>query len=324
MLPVWTTAPAGPWRLIATVWLVLALVPALAGPDQPDCRPLPHGMGTSCVPLHPQRVVVLGTGELDIALTLGVLPIGVASPHELDADSSYLANRIQSLTQGVAMTRVGTIHAPDLEAIMALNPDLILGSRTRHEAFYPALKRIAPTVLSEHVGVAWQENLALFARVLNREAKARVYLDRYQALVTTTARTYTEAGRPTVSLVRSLKSHIRIYLEDSFAGGLLAQVGMIRPPSQRSEGFALYLRSPEQILRMDADLMLLSRYAPEQGSLIDDWQTGPFWPRLGVVERHRVYSINDDYWMLGIGPLAAEEALKDLNRILRIYRDSLP
>ena len=107
-----------------------------------------HAMGTTEVDCTPERVVTLGQGQTDSTLALGVTPVGVVKPWT-DDWYDYLPDEVEQATV------LGTELEPDLEAIAALQPDLILGSKLRHEAFYEQLSQIAPTVFSETIGVAW-------------------------------------------------------------------------------------------------------------------------------------------------------------------------
>src|SRR5690349_13787989 len=91
-------------------------------------RLVKHAMGETKVPAHPQRVVVLDTGELDDSIALGVIPVGSVSALK---DSGYLSY-LQDKTKNIV--NVGTIAQPNLEKIASLNPDLILSSKMRHES----------------------------------------------------------------------------------------------------------------------------------------------------------------------------------------------
>lgn len=90
-------------------------------------RLVEHVMGTTEVPADPERVVVLDTPHLDTALSLGVTPVGSVQSDVAEGLPAYLGGR----TEGIEI--VGTIEEPDLEAISALDPDLILSSSVRHE-----------------------------------------------------------------------------------------------------------------------------------------------------------------------------------------------
>jgi iron complex transport system substrate-binding protein len=109
-----------------------------------------HAMGETTVPNNPQRVVVLDSGELDTAITLGIKPVGAASAGG-DTFVSYLKDK----TEGI--TNIGMVSQPNLEKIASLKPDLILGNKFRHEAFYKQLSQIAPTVFADNVGPTWKE-----------------------------------------------------------------------------------------------------------------------------------------------------------------------
>lgn len=93
-------------------------------------RSVTHAMGTTEIIGNPERVVVLDTGELDSVLALGVTPVGAVTADATGAFQSYLGDR----TKGIEV--VGTINEPNLEKIAALQPDLILSSKTRHEEIY--------------------------------------------------------------------------------------------------------------------------------------------------------------------------------------------
>src|SRR5687768_15188777 len=114
-------------------------------------RSVEHAMGETQIKGMPERVVVLDTGELDSAMTLGVTPVGAVEAIPGEGFPSYLEE-----TGGIE--NVGTIEEPNLEKIATLEPDLILSSKLRHEQIYDQLSKIAPTVFTETTGVTWKEN----------------------------------------------------------------------------------------------------------------------------------------------------------------------
>ncbi|MCG8352286.1 MAG: iron-siderophore ABC transporter substrate-binding protein, partial [Chloroflexales bacterium] len=141
-----------------------------------ETRTIRHAMGETEVQDSPQRVVVLDTGELDSVLALGITPVGAVTAIAKDGVfPNYLQDRIANIEL------VGTTQEPNLEKIAALQPDLILSSKLRHEEIYDELSQIAPTVFSEAVGVVWKENLLLNAEALGKKAEAEQLLADYQA-----------------------------------------------------------------------------------------------------------------------------------------------
>ncbi|MCA1655324.1 MAG: ABC transporter substrate-binding protein, partial [Pseudonocardiaceae bacterium] len=135
-------------------------------------------MGSTTISGEPRRVVVLDSGELDSVLALGVTPVGAVRADATSALQSYLAGR----TDGVEI--VGTIGEPNLEAIAALRPDLILSSKLRHEALYTKLSDIAPTVFAEAVGVVWKENFLLAGTALGKRDEAERAVAAYERKAT--------------------------------------------------------------------------------------------------------------------------------------------
>ena len=132
--------------LVATAALALTACggPREAAPDASPRRPITHAMGTTVVPATPSRVVDLDTQELDAALSLGVVPVGATRTAVDERLPSYLQRKAPAADTQI----VGTIQAPDLEAIARLRPDLILSSKLRHEEIYDKLSAIAPTVFA--------------------------------------------------------------------------------------------------------------------------------------------------------------------------------
>ncbi len=272
-------------------------------------RSVAHAMGTARIAGTPERVVVLDTGELDSAVALGVKPVGAVEPIARAGFPAYLADTMN----GVKI--VGTIEQPNIEAIVALKPDLILSSKLRHEAIYDQLSRIAPTVFTEEVGVAWKKNFALHGQALGKADDAR----RLQAEYETKARELGNAlgekrARTAVSVVRSVGDEVRIYEKANFLGTILQDVGLPRPQPQDNEEFAS-TATEERIPDLDGDVMFLSRFGDDH-RLLGRLQDNRLWSRLRVVQAKRVYEVPDDLWFLGIGNLAARRILDGLRTIL--------
>ena len=125
------------------------------------------------VPEEPQRVVALGWSDAETALALGVQPVGA---------SDWLAfggEGVGPWAEGLydeAPEIIETLE-PSLEAVAALDPDLILDTRSpATQERYDALSQIAPTIgQPEGVGAyqtTWQQQLDLVGQALGREEQA--------------------------------------------------------------------------------------------------------------------------------------------------------
>lgn len=132
------------------------------------------------VPYDPQRVVVVDYANLDILDNLGLGDRVVGVPGiSLDYLKSYAEK------DGVAV--VGTVKTPDLEAIMACEPDVIFMAGRAAE-YYDDLCEIAPVVrlisdtdlgLVETV----RKNAALIASIFGEEDQVDALLTQYDSRI---------------------------------------------------------------------------------------------------------------------------------------------
>jgi iron complex transport system substrate-binding protein len=255
--------------------------------------------------MEPERVVVLDTGELDNAFALGVKPVGAVEVGQGVAFASYLLDRVEGIET------VGTIAQPSLEAIAALNPDLILSNKVRHEAIYGQLSQIAPTVFAEGVGVTWKENLRLDAQALGKCEEAEELFASYEERLAAFKRLMGDRLAETkVSVIRSLPDQVRIYMNASFIGTVLADAGLPRPAAQNKDAF-VEEATIERIPDLDGDAMFIAMFTDDNAQL-ETLRANPLWQQLKVVKADRVYVVPDGRWMLGIGMIAANEVLDDL------------
>ena len=273
-------------------------------------RTVEHAMGSTEIPERPERVVVLDTGELDTALSLGVTPVGAVTTEASDGFLSYLAD------DAAGVEPVGTIPEPDLEAIAALEPDLILSNKTRHEELYEQLSQIAPTVFAERVGVVWKENFLLDAEALGLEEEAEAALEEYESDAAALGEEIGDPAGTTISALRFVEGTVRVYTGQSFIGTVLSDIGLdqLELPTGQVPTFAEL--GAEEITQADADIVLYSSFGSADDSGEAGVVAGPLWSRLGAVTEGRAYAVEDDVFFTGIGLRAATLQLEELRELL--------
>ncbi|MPR00285.1 ABC transporter substrate-binding protein [Modestobacter sp. I12A-02628] len=135
--------------------------------------------GTTEIPAEPERVVTVGFNDQDFVLALGVTPVGERENlGDYDATARPWA---QDLLPAEEIPTVGAEEI-DLEAVAALQPDLIVGVYSFIDrATYYQLAKIAPTLAQtgEHPDGAtpWQEQTLLTGQALGREDEAQALVD---------------------------------------------------------------------------------------------------------------------------------------------------
>ncbi|TXS23604.1 ABC transporter substrate-binding protein [Streptomyces sp. gb1(2016)] len=320
------TAPAA--RLLVTGSLALATALALtscssgsgSGSDSNSGGSASDGkthtvataMGNVKVPVAPKRVVVLDTAELDSALTLGVTPVGAT---HTGTKSGYLSYLPQEKVAGIK--DVGEMMTPNLEAIAGLKPDLILTSKIRHGDTYDELSKIAPTVMTENTGYPWKENFQVHANALGKVPAAEKVIAEYGkhvGEVTEALGGKEKAGATEVNMVRFVEgADIRVYGRENYIATILADVGLGRPAivDKAKDGFS-YDVSPEKIDQADADVIFHSTYGDAKKSKETQTVGSGLWKNMAAVKSGKVFPVEDELWIQGIGYTAADKILDEL------------
>ena len=270
-------------------------------------RTLEHAAGTTEIKEKPERVVVLDTGELDDVLALGITPVGMVTTEGAKPVPSYLADKVKEVDT------VGTIAELDLEAIAELEPDLIIGSSLRAEKLYDELDSIAQTVFSIRPGFPWKENFMLVGDALGMEAEATKTLNEYARA----AKQLDESidGDPTISLVRFMPERLRLYANASLIGVILKDAGLARPKIQDVNDLAVEI-SPEKLDEAGGDYIFYTSYGDPEATGETSALAGSQWKGLDAVKDDHAYRVDDDVWFLGLGPIGAQQILKDLDERL--------
>ncbi|MFG1905353.1 ABC transporter substrate-binding protein [Kribbella sp. NPDC048928] len=270
-------------------------------------RTVKQALGSTEIKAKPTRIVVLDSGELDDVLTLGITPVGMATTAGQSGVPSYLKDKAQGIKT------VGGISELNLEAIAALKPDLILGSKLRANDLYDKLSAIAPTVFSIRPGFPWKENFLLVADAVGEEDKATALLNDYQKRADEVKSKV--QGTPTISLVRFRPGEIRLYGNLSFIGVILKDIGLPRPKIQDVQDLAVVV-SEENIGKAAGDWIFYSSYGKPDTTDENKVVNGNLWKSLAAVKDGHVARVNDEVWFLGLGPLGAMATLDDLQKLL--------
>ena len=285
---------------------------ALSPAPDASMRPIEHAMGTTQIPVSPERIVVLDYAPLDAALALDVRPVGRAEALISPIYPEEVINEIPS---------VGRASQPNLEMILQLKPDLILGSTVATDAdYYQRLSRIAPTVLTKSNGRHgdWQEYFLLNADALGELENAEELLVAYQQRVEILKSELEEVPQNIkVSVVNRWSGGILAYTSSSFSGEVLEDIGFARNPLQDNErNYALRL-SKEELAAIDGDVLFLT-YNPDSDDSIArvDFVGDPLWSTLNAVRQGMVCEVSNRVWLGGRSILAANQILIDVETCL--------
>lgn len=275
-------------------------------------RTVTHAMGSTEIPAQPKRVVALDQSVVDGTVLLETNVVGFTQYRGMtDALPDYLGDA--GKTYGAEATSVGQLAQPNLEAIAALKPDLIVSLKVRHEELYPQLAAIAPTVMGETSGAAWKDNLTWLGKALGKEDVAEAKVAAYEKAAKQVGDAINaKAGNPTISIVRFLDGPTRLYSTTSYSGVVLEDAGLSRPASATAAaGKIMTELSEEKIGLADADKIFVTIYDDEKkaGSAAKArFTANPLWKPLAG----KVTEVSDTTWMTAVSLQGAMYILSDL------------
>ena len=294
-------------RLSAILVLTLVAGFTLAQPIQ-----LEHAAGTTELDEPATRVIALEWTYAEDLLAVGVQPVGVADI----AGYRTWVNVEPTLSEDV--TDVGTRQEPSLEAILALEPDLIIGVEFRHAPIYEQLQEIAPTLLfNPYPTQGGLSQLEEMEQTFRTVAAAVGESERAEEVLSETEAAYQQAASAIaatgadgdeVLLVQAFTAQnspqIRVFTDNAMAVGILQQIGLENAwPSE----FATYGFDTIDVEGLapvsDADAFF---YVVQQSDDVFATQLAenPLWQNLGFVEAEATYALGGDTWLFG-GPLSA-------------------
>ncbi|MBY0159084.1 iron-siderophore ABC transporter substrate-binding protein [Cytobacillus sp. FSL W8-0315] len=270
-----------------------------------------HAMGTTKLDKTPEKVVILTNEGTEALLSMGVTPVGAVQSWTGDPWYEHIAEDMKDVQV------VGTESEVNVEAIAALQPDLIIGNKMRQEKIYDQLNDIAPTVFAETLRGDWKENFELYAKALNKEEEGKKVLADYDSRIQEIKTSLGDKINQEVSIVRFMAGDVRIYHKDTFSGVILDQIGFARPESQNVDDFAEKNATKERIPAMDGDILFYFTYETGDGEasqLEKEWIEDPLFKNLKVSQDGNVHKVNDTIWNTAGGVIAANLLLDDIEK----------
>ncbi|WP_226643460.1 ABC transporter substrate-binding protein [Mesobacillus subterraneus] len=270
-----------------------------------------HAMGETTLEKTPEKIVILTNEGTEALLALGVTPVGAVQSWTGDPWYDHIAEDMKDVEV------VGVESQVNVEAIAALQPDLIIGNKMRQEDIYEQLKAIAPTVFAEDLRGNWKNNFELYAKAVNKEEKGKEVLAAYDQRIEDLKEKLGDKIDTKVSMVRFMAGDVRIYHKDSFSGVILEQIGLARPESQDKEDFAEKGVTKERIPAMDGDILFYFTYDEGDGKATEvekEWIEDPLFQNLEVAKKGEVYKVDDAIWNTAGGVKAANLMLDDLEK----------
>ncbi|MEU0465996.1 iron-siderophore ABC transporter substrate-binding protein [Amycolatopsis sp. NPDC006131] len=256
---------------------------------------IPTAFGDVTIEQQPKRVVALGWGDAEVALTLGVQPVGAADwlPIGGDGVAPWMP---QDKHYTTAPTMLGTLEV-SAEQVAALNPDLILDTRASGDkARYDQLAALGVPVLSipaggEAYATTWQQQLDMIGKALGRTAEAAQVRNDLDAKFQQAADAHPEFKGKTVAVGAKMATSYGAYVNGGARIEFMERLGFAQSPAvQALAGKDFYITvSPERMDLFNADLTVISPIGIDASQIDSD----PLFQAVPSVKAGHVVVLSD-------------------------------
>jgi iron complex transport system substrate-binding protein len=278
--------------------------------------------GDVTVEEEPTRVVALGWSDAETALALGVQPVGA---------SDWLAVGGNGLGEWVEEgydedpEMIETLE-PSFEAIAALEPDLILDTRSSGtQERYDLLSEIAPTIgQPEGVGpyqTTWQQQLDLVGQVLGKTDEAAGLEAEVEQAFIDAAAAHPEFDGTEVAVGAYTSEGFGAYVSGDARVAFMEQLAFENKQAiedQATENFFIPV-SEEQLNLLDAELTVVFPIFVEAS----EFTGNPLWQALPSVQEGRAVVLDDTTVLNAFSSASAPGLLYALDTTVPIFADAL-
>lgn len=267
------------------------------------------------LPGHPKRVVALNASNIDLYVSAGGTLIGRAATETLPVS-------VKATVQQVPI--IGLPPNPNLEQIVAMKPDLVLGANIPpHHALIPVLEKAGIPILLQTLGSYQQvvDTLRLYGELTgqpekNAEELARIQTQ-YQAAIASTQ------GKPAprVLVLWGTTESFSMALPGSFTGDLIKQLGAVNIADQGASNGSVVDYVPislEFVTKANPEVILFITHSADEQveeKFRNELANHPAWQGIKAVQQKRVYKL--PYHLFAINPgTQVGEAMEVLVRLL--------
>lgn len=264
------------------------------------------------IPANPQRIVDL-SGNSDILAILGYSVVGTANSDAYDYTKfpSYLEDTLA----GAEILGYSMQDTMDVEAVMNLNPDLIIIS-TVQEKMYDQLQEIAPTVMIQLEALNWKDDIRTLAEVFDKEEEAESWLTAYETKAQEAGELIRETYGEDTSYLSFLASggQFFVFTGAGFGSILYEDMGLAIPEGMPEQSdISLPVVTYEGLAAIDADYIFVMATEEDKAEL----EANAIWNGLPAVTNGNVVELTaSPYFNQGYSPIGRELLLDEIVEML--------
>jgi ferric hydroxamate transport system substrate-binding protein len=265
-----------------------------------------------------KRVVALEWGETEVVASLGVMPVGVA-----DSAGYKIWDTVAPLDDSVK--DVGKRNEPSVDAIVALNPDVVVMAAERDSPLVPQLEKYVPVVVTKSSDASrnfdrLREDVKMIAQTVGKTAEGDKLLSEMDAKLAEGKKALQgKAGNPFVMVDGWLEGStvsIRPFGKGSLVSDTAEQLGLKNAWSgQVDPQWGLGATDIEGLTALTDPNTVLFYIASEEDVFTTSLAQNPVWQRLPFVVSKKVYKLQSGTWMFG-GPKSVGQIADQIKKAL--------
>ena len=264
------------------------------------------------IPANPKRIVDL-SGNSDILSILGYKVVGTANSDAYDYTKfpSYLEETLS----GAKILGYSMQDTMDVEAVMNLNPDLIVIS-TVQEKMYDQLSEIAPTVMIQLEALNWKDDVRALGKVFGKEDVANEWIANYEAKAKDAGDKIKAKYGDDTTYLSFLASGGQFFVFDGagFGDVLYKDMGLAKPEGMPEQtDISLPVVTYEGLAAIKADYIFAIATDEDLAQL----EANSIWNNLPAVKNGNVVILESSpYFNQGYSPIGREKLVDEIGDML--------
>lgn len=252
------------------------------------------------IPRQPQRVIVLNASNLELFYAVGGKVVGRPT-------TEALPQAVKDAVQQVPT--VGITPNPNIEQIIGLKPDLILGvNMPFHHNLIPVLDKAGIPILLQSLDNYQQiiDTLRFYGELTGKPDQADAQINQIQSRYEDIMNHNKDRVAPKVVVVWGSPESFNMATSRSFSGDLLKRLGAVNIADQGDDGsghMGYVPLSMEYVAKQNPDMIFLITHSSDEKineKFRNELANHPVWRGLKAVESNQVHQL--PYRLFAVNP----------------------
>ncbi|MFB7641038.1 ABC transporter substrate-binding protein [Peribacillus butanolivorans] len=230
----------------------------------------------------PERIVILNTQLLSLFDDIGGVPVGIATATGVEVTSSAKSAK-----------KVGLINNVNVEEVLSLNPDLVIGQPVFHARLVNTMKRsnIPFALLSINTEEDVRHHATLLGEIMGKQQETKAKVDEMDQRILQITSNVPEK-RSTFVLLTSLKNTLNIRTDNSLALDIATKLNLTNAAHHLKSDSNSVPYSMEKLVELDPDyIFMTSAGAKDEEGIRTELKNQKAWNALTAVKEGKFHFI---------------------------------